>query len=828
MNKIYKIVIPILIIAMFFCIIPKTEYAAETYKIGDINGDGLIDSRDTLRILEHIAASAITKIKQKHPDWILTGEKLKCADINQDGVVDSRDTLRELEYIAASTIPAIRQKHPDWKKYIEDKWIVEVTGITLNQTNITLEKGKLTRLVATITPTNATNKIVTWSSSNIKVATIDGIGNVEAKSEGITIITAKSSNGKTATCKIEVKSSIVDVTSISLNKTALTLTKGNTATLIATISPSNATNKNIIWSSSNQNIVEVYNGKITAKNKGTATITATSSNGKKATCTITVTLPVEKPIEVSSVILKQIDRTIAVNESLQLNAVVLPANASNKTITWSSSDSNIAIVNNNGVVKGIKPGITTIIVTTSNGKKATCIIRVNIPAKSISFDKTSLTINKGSTQKLIVNFNPTNTTSKAITWKSSNNNIAIVNTKGEVTAKSKGTVTITATSSYGKTATCKIIVTDKVLYVSKSGSDSNSGTTPNTALKTIKKGISKLTAGYTLMVSAGTYYENDISLSKSGTSTNPIKIVANGNVIINGSGKKRLLKIQNTNNVEINGFTFQNLYAKDAKGIIIHPHTENLSIINCKFINIKTSNPHGEDDGASAIFIDGSSSKAINNITIKNCTLSNISAGWSEAISVDGNCTNITITGVKLTSSGIKGNIGICICGNYGTCSNKSLDRPRNVIISNCYVSNCKSPYDPGSAYGIYVDGGANVTISNNIVENCEGGIEIGAEQKNSKLSGRETENIKALNNTIRNCGIGTQIGGWDGKATVYNVLFDRNTLLNCGHGDGKAIEFSKCKKVTISNCKFNTKQSRWFEGSSMAKEVTKKNNTSI
>ena len=758
MNKIYKIIISTLIIAMFFCIIPKTEYAAEIFKIGDINGDGLIDSRDTLRLLEHIAASTIPKIKQKHPDWILTGEKLRCADINQDGLVDSRDTLRELEYIAATTIPTIRQKHPEWKKYIEDKWTVEVTGIKLNQTNLTMEKGKVTKLIATISPTNANNKVVTWSSSNTKVATVDGIGNVEAKSEGITIITAKTTNGKTATCKITVNLS---------------------------------------------------NTKQAEVSSEVRIISAAASSA------------------VTSVKLKQIDNTIAVNTNLQLNAIVQPTNATNKTLTWSSSNSSIAKVDKNGVVKGIKPGKVTITVKTSNNKKATCIIRVNIPTKSISLNKTSLTINKGSTQNLTVNFNPTNTTSKVITWKSSNNNIATVNTKGTVTAKSKGNAIITATSKYGKTATCKVTVTDKVLYVSKNGSDSNSGTSPNNALKTIKKGISKLSAGYTLMVNAGTYYENDISLSKSGTSSNPIKIVANGNVIINGSGKKRLLKIQNTKYVEINGFTFQNLYAKDAKGIIIHPNTENLNIINCKFINIKTSNPRGEDDGASAIFIDGSSTKAINNITIKNCTLTNISAGWSEAISVDGNCTNITITGVKLTSSGIKGNIGICICGNYGTCGNKSLDRPRNVIISNCYVSNCKSPYDPGSAYGIYIDGGANVTISNNTVENCEGGIEIGAEQKNSKLSGRETENIKASNNTIKNCGIGAQIGGWDGKATVYNVLFDRNTLLNCGHGDGKAIEFSKCNKVTISNCRFNTKQSRWFEGSGMAKNVTKKNNTS-
>ena len=294
-------------------------------------------------------------------------------------------------------------------------------------------------------------------------------------------------------------------------------------------------------------------------------------------------------------------------------------------------------------------------------------------------------------------------------------------------------------------------------------------------------------------------------------------------------GKKRILKIQGSENITIEGITFQNLYADDAKGILIEPKTSNIVINNCRFNNIKTKHPKSEDDGASAIFVNGSSTTAINNITIKNCTLTNIGAGYSEAISVDGNCTNINITGGTVTyTNGLKGNIGICICGNYGTCSNKSLDRPRNVTISNCNVSNCKSPYDPGSAYGIYVDGGKDVTISNNTVSNCEGGIEIGAEVKNSKLSGKETENIKVLNNTIKNCGIGAQIGGWDGKATVYNVLFDKNTLLNCGKNGGKAIEFSKCKYVTISNCKFNTKQSKWYEGSSKAKNVTKKNNTKI
>ena len=371
--KNHKIIIILnLILVMFFCFMSKTEYATEiSIKVGDINGDGTIDSRDTLRILDHIASSTIPQIKQKHPDWILTGEKLRCADINQDGLVDSRDTLRELEYIAATTIPTIRQKHPEWKKYIEDKWTVEVTGIKLNQTNLTMEKGKVTKLIATISPTNANNKVVTWSSSNTKVATVDGIGNVEAKSEGITIITAKTTNGKKATCRVEVK-----------------------------------------------------NVTIAAKN----------------------------------ITLKEKDSTIAVGSSLKLNATITPTNATNKKITWSSSDSKIAQVTNTGIVKGLKIGKVTITARTSNNIKTTCIIRVNIPAKSISLNKNTITIGKGISEKLTVIFNPTNTSSKEIKWESLNSSIASVNNSGVVTAKNIGTTIIKATSKYGKVTTCKVIV----------------------------------------------------------------------------------------------------------------------------------------------------------------------------------------------------------------------------------------------------------------------------------------------------------------------------------------------------------------------------------
>ena len=400
MRKIYTIIIPILIITMTF-FAPKTVLSADiTYKIGDINGDGIIDSRDTLRMLEHIASTTIPKIKQLHPDWILKDNQLKAGDVNEDGVIDSRDTLRELEYIAASTISKIANKHPEWKKNIESKWETKVTatektiatkkttatekttekakvtatGIVINNKNLILEKGKSTKLIATITPANVTNKIVTWTSSNTKVATVDGLGNVVGKSEGIAIITATTSNGKKATCRVEVKNVTIAVNNINL---------------------------------------------------------------------------------------KQKDNTIAVGTSLQLNAIITPTNATNKTITWSSSDSKIAQVTKTGIVKGIKAGKVTITAKTANNKVATCIIRVNIPAKSISLKKATITINKGMSEKLTVIFNPANTSSKGIKWESLNPSIASVNNNGVVTAEAIGTTTIKATSKYGKIATCKIIVINK-------------------------------------------------------------------------------------------------------------------------------------------------------------------------------------------------------------------------------------------------------------------------------------------------------------------------------------------------------------------------------
>lgn len=171
---------------------------------------------------------------------------------------------------------------PDLSKLLT----VNPSGVTLNKDKVSIEAGKTYKLVATVTPNNATNKTVTWSSSNNSVATVNG-GTITAKTAGKATITVKTSNGKTATCSVTVTPKNVPATKITLNSNQITL-GDEVYKLIATVSPSNATDKKVSWSSSDKNVVQVNNGVITTVGSGTAIITAKTGNGKSASCKVTV------------------------------------------------------------------------------------------------------------------------------------------------------------------------------------------------------------------------------------------------------------------------------------------------------------------------------------------------------------------------------------------------------------------------------------------------------------------------------------------------------------------------------------------------------------
>ena len=163
-----------------------------------------------------------------------------------------------------------------------------VSGVELNKATLSLAKGSSETLVATVKPADASNKNVTWSSSDDSVASVDASGKVTAKSAGKATITARTEDGgKTATCSVSVT---VPVTGVTLNKSRINLTKGGSETLTATVKPTDATNKTVTWTSSNTSVAAVSSsGKVTAKAAGEATITVKTADGSKvATCVVSV------------------------------------------------------------------------------------------------------------------------------------------------------------------------------------------------------------------------------------------------------------------------------------------------------------------------------------------------------------------------------------------------------------------------------------------------------------------------------------------------------------------------------------------------------------
>ena len=246
------------------------------------------------------------------------------------------------------------------------KGMVEVTSITLNRDELSLVEDESSILTATVKPDDATDKTVTWASSDKAVATVED-GKVAAHSEGEATITATC--GKfSATCKVIVSSKYVSVISVSLDKDNLPLIKGQSETLVATVEPDNATDKTVTWTSSDNEVASVEEGTVTALKAGTATITAIAGS-QSATCAVTVTVPVASvTLEPASITLREGEETIIV-------ATVSPEDATDKSVIWSSSDESIATVSSEGKVSAIKEG-SAVITTRAGERSATCAVTV--------------------------------------------------------------------------------------------------------------------------------------------------------------------------------------------------------------------------------------------------------------------------------------------------------------------------------------------------------------------------------------------------------------------------------------------------------------------
>ena len=335
------------------------------------------------------------------------------------------------------------------------KKVVAVTSISLDKTSLELAQGETATLTATVKPDDASDKTVTWTSDKATVATVDANGKVTAVAEGTATITAKAGD-KTATCTVTVKKNVVAVSSITLDKSSLELTEGETATLVATVKPDNATDKTVTWTSDKASVATVdANGKVTAKAEGTATITAKAGD-KTATCSVSVKKSV---VAVESITLDITSLILNEGETFTLTATVKPDNATDKTVTWSSSNPTKANVDQSGKITALAEG--TVGITAKAGDKtATCtviIMKVFVPVESITLDTYYLELAPGETATLVATVKPDNATDKTVSWSSSNPTKVSVDQNGKVTAIAEGSVYITATAG-GKTAYCQVNV----------------------------------------------------------------------------------------------------------------------------------------------------------------------------------------------------------------------------------------------------------------------------------------------------------------------------------------------------------------------------------
>ena len=247
--------------------------------------------------------------------------------------------------------------------------------------------------------------------------------------------------------------------SVSINKSDITIGKGETYDLVSQIFPKTASNKSVLWLSSNTKVAYVdNNGKVTARGVGNATISAVTHNGRKALCYVTVN---EAP---SKVTLNCHNMEVGVGETYRFYAIV-PANTTACVRNYSSDDNSVVSFDRNGNMIAKKEGTANVTVRIFNGKTDTCEVTVKKAPSAVTLTKKSLTLTPDEKYQFHA-YTPENTASCMRTYSSSDNSIVECDKRGNITAKKTGTATITVTTFNGKTDTCKVTVKKAPEYIS--------------------------------------------------------------------------------------------------------------------------------------------------------------------------------------------------------------------------------------------------------------------------------------------------------------------------------------------------------------------------
>ena len=338
---------------------------------------------------------------------------------------------------------------------------VPVTGIRVTPGSSRIMRGAGIDLSVGITPENASVPDVIWKSSNTKVATVDHTGHVTAVKAGKAVITATAKDTTKGTFSAESSIEVYEpVTGISLDRKTLTaVLGGESVKLKASLKPSDATNQSVIWESSNTDAVSVSrDGTVKAVGEGSAVITATAADKSKgtfsATCKVSVHIPVSK-LEGGST-----EKTVILKgDSAVLTVKVLPANATDPSVTWKSSDSSVAVVSENGRVTGKAAGTAVITAAAKDQTNPVASVQypfeVFVPVKSISLKEKTMTLQLNKTAELHAVIAPSDATDQRITWTSSNPDAVTVDGNGKMKAVGEGNATITALTAgdeYGPAA----------------------------------------------------------------------------------------------------------------------------------------------------------------------------------------------------------------------------------------------------------------------------------------------------------------------------------------------------------------------------------------
>lgn len=332
---------------------------------------------------------------------------------------------------------------------------ISVTSVVLSESNLSLEVGDTYKLYASVYPTNATNKALTWKTTNTLVATVGYNGIVYAQGVGVAYVYATTSNNCVGRCKVTVKSS--QPNELQLNQTNLSLYIGETYTLSASMLDGDI-GIYYDWSSENTAIAQVTSyGKVTAMSVGSTRIKVSSSNGLTKYCSVTVK---SKDVPCTSLILNKSTLNLEVGDTFDFVLTKIPSNTTSYVL-WKSSNSSVVSVNGQGHIVAVAKGSATITVYTSdNSCSYTCevtVVDAVIPCEEITLNLSAVTLKTNAWFSLRVGVSPSNTTS-IYSFRSLDTSIATVDTYGNVHAISSGQTVIIVETDNGQMAGCIVNV----------------------------------------------------------------------------------------------------------------------------------------------------------------------------------------------------------------------------------------------------------------------------------------------------------------------------------------------------------------------------------